>query len=85
LSVVVVATVLVLPACSVVTGSGQTESETREVSGFTRVDLSGSGEVTVVQGDVESLTVEADENVLPVLTSDVSDSTLKLGTSLRPL
>ena len=80
LSVIVVATVLVLSACSVVTGSGRIESETREVSGFTRIDLSGSGEVTVVQGDVESLTVEADDNVLPVLTSDVSDSTLKLGT-----
>jgi hypothetical protein len=34
--------------------------------------------VTVEQGDVESLTIEADDNVLPRLTSEVSDSTLKL-------
>jgi Putative auto-transporter adhesin, head GIN domain len=78
-----VAGVLALSACSVVSGSGQVASETREVSGFTRIDLSGNGEVSIAQGEAESLTIEADDNVLPVLTSTVSDSTLRLGTKPR--
>ena len=72
------AVLIVLSACSVVSGSGQVVTETRQVSGFTKIDLAGSGEVTVEQGDAESLTIEADDNVLPRLTSEVSDSTLKL-------
>lgn len=74
------AILLVLSACSVVNGSGHVETETRQVSGFIGIDLAGSGEVTIAQGDAEALTIEADDNVLPVLTSDVSDSTLTLGT-----
>ena len=74
------AVLLVLSACSVVSGSGQVATETRQVSGFTRIDLAGTGEVTVERGDSESLTIEADDNVLARLTSEVSDSTLKLGT-----
>ena len=81
--VAVMAGLLVLTGCSVVSGSGQVESETRQVSGFTGVELSGTGEVTIEQGDTESLTIEADDNVLPVLTSDVQDSVLQLGTKPR--
>jgi hypothetical protein len=73
------AVLLVLSACGVV-GSGQVQTETRQVSGFTRIDLAGSGEVTIEQGETESLTIEADDNVLPRLTSEVSNSTLVLGT-----
>jgi hypothetical protein len=78
-----VAVLLVLPGCSVVSGSGQVESETRQVSGLTGVELSGNGEVTIEQGDTESLTIEADDNVLPVLTSEVEDSVLRLGQKPR--
>ena len=73
------AVLLVVSACGVVGGSGKVETETRQVSGFTAIDLAGSGEVSVEQGGSESLTIEADDNVLPRLTSEVSDSTLKLG------
>ena len=72
-----------------VNGSGQVETETRPVSGFTGIDLAGSGEVTIEQGDAESLTIEADDNVLPELTSEVSGSMLTLdtkpGTTVRSL
>ena len=80
LSAVSLVALLVLSACSVVGGSGQVVTETRQVSGFTAIDLAGFGEVSVEQGDSEALTIEADDNVLPNLTSEVSDSTLKLGT-----
>ncbi len=81
------AVLLMLSACSVVNGSGHVATENRQVSGFTKIELSGTGEVTIAQGDTESLTVEADDNVLPKLTSNVSDGTLKLdkkpGTTIR--
>ena len=73
------AVLLFLSGCAVVNGSGRLATETRQVSGFTQIELSGIGEVTVEQGDAESLTIEADDNVLPKLTSQVSGSTLKLG------
>jgi hypothetical protein len=78
-----VAVLLVLTGCSVVSGSGQVASETRQVSGFTGIDLSGVGEVIIEQGESESLTIEADDNVLPVLTSEVEDSVLQLGRKPR--
>lgn len=81
--VAMVAVLLVLGGCSVVSGSGQVKSETRQVSGFTGIELSGNGEVTIEQGETESLTIEADDNVLPVLTSEVNDSVLELGTKPR--
>jgi hypothetical protein len=77
------AVLLVLSACSVLSGSGRVGTETRQVSGFTGIDLAGSGEVSVQQGDAESLTIEADDNLLPALTSEVSNATLKLGTKPR--
>jgi putative autotransporter adhesin-like protein len=79
----ILAILLAVAGCSVVNGSGQVKTESRQVSGFTKIDLAGSGEVTIDQGPAESLTIEADNNVLPALTSEVSDSTLKLGTKPR--
>ena len=73
------AVLLVLSGCAVVSGSGRVATETRQVSGFTNIDLTGNGEVTIEQGGTESLTIEADDNVLSALTSRVSDGTLKLG------
>lgn len=70
---------LTVSACSVVTGSGQTASEPRPVTEFSRVELADAGDVTISQGEANSLTIEADEKVLPVLTSDVVDGTLRLG------
>jgi hypothetical protein len=60
-------------------GSGTVKTETRTVSGFTAVELAGSGDVQLDQTGAESLTISAEENLLPLLTSDVVDKTLKLG------
>jgi len=61
-------------------GSGNVISEARSVKDFTGVELSGSGKLIIEQSDVESLTITADDNLLPDLTSEVRDSKLKLGT-----
>ena len=69
-------------------GSGTIETEARTVNGFTGVELSGSGKLIVEQGDTESLTITADDNLLQYLTSDVQNSKLMLATkgmiSLEP-
>ena len=64
-------------ACS--SSSGNVESVSRSVSGFTAVELTGSGEVTIDQTGTDSLTIEADDELLPRVTSSVVDGTLILG------
>ena len=63
-----------------VPGSGNIVSEARSVSGFTSIDLSGAGEVIVDRNGTESLTVSADDNLLPYVTNDVRGGVLTLGT-----
>jgi hypothetical protein len=60
-------------------GSGDVITETREVSGFDRISLSGFGKVNVVQGDEESLTVTTDDNIMPYIETEVRGDTLVLG------
>jgi hypothetical protein len=56
--------------------SGETSSEDRPVSGFTKVQLDGIGTLNITMGDTESLTVEADTNLLPHIITEVSGDTL---------
>ena len=69
----------VVPFKGIIRGSGNIISETREVSGFNKVQLDGAGTLTISKGDAESLQIEADDNVLPELTSNVTGNTLVLG------
>jgi Putative auto-transporter adhesin, head GIN domain len=71
---------LLLAACSVTRGSGQLASELRPVTGFTKVELSGTGQLTIEKTGTESLAISAEDNLLPLLTSEVSGDTLVLGT-----
>jgi hypothetical protein len=57
--------------------------------GFSAVSLSGSGRLLIEQGETESLTITADDNLLPHIKSEVSGGRLELGskdsmTNLRP-
>ncbi|HSG17503.1 MAG TPA: head GIN domain-containing protein [Anaerolineae bacterium] len=81
LVVIMLAAVIVTTACNanIVNGSGDLITETREVSDFDGINLSGSGEVIVTQGDTESLTVETDDNVMEHVKSEVRGATLHLG------
>lgn len=60
-------------------GSGNLVSEVREVSGFNAIILSGMGDLEIKIGDTESLTIEADDNVIDHIESYVSGSTLHIG------
>jgi hypothetical protein len=69
----------VVTACSATAGSGQLATQSRQVSGFTSVELTGVGELSIDQTGTESLTVSAEDNLLPLLTSRVDGDTLILG------
>jgi hypothetical protein len=56
--------------------SGATKSENRPVSGFTKVQLDGFGDLSINFGTSESLVVEADENLLPYIITEVQGETL---------
>lgn len=48
-------------------GSGNLKTEQRAVSDIERISLEGLGDMTVIQGNEEALTVEADDNILPYI------------------
>jgi len=55
-------------------------TESRSVSNFDSISLSGSGDVIINQDGEESLTIETDDNVMQYITSEVRGGTLNLGT-----
>jgi hypothetical protein len=63
---------------SSVQGSGNAKTETRNVSGFTRVDASGAVNVEVTAQSDFNVTVEADDNLLQNIKTEVSGDTLKI-------
>ena len=65
-----------------ITGSGQTLTQQREVSGFTGVALSVPGRLEIVQGAAEGVTLTADDNVVPEIET-VVDVRLRKGTNVR--
>lgn len=81
LFLMLVATILMGTACNVraIRGSGNLVTESRQVSNFDRIALSGSGEVILTQDGSESLRIEADDNVMKYIEAEVEARTLKLG------
>lgn len=84
---------LVLGGCGlrVTQGSGNVITEDRPVGDFSAINFTGVGEVTIIQGENESLTVETDDNLLPYIETTVANGVLTIGkgdglrsTILRP-
>jgi hypothetical protein len=60
-------------------GSGNVTSESRDVSGFDEVELRGVGNLSIRQTGSESLSVEAEEDVLPKIRTEVVNNRLIIG------
>jgi hypothetical protein len=71
--------VLALAGCGITKGSGKVVTESRVVSGFSAVVLAGSGDLIVTQGGPESLSIEAEDNLLRLITAGVTGDTLTIG------
>ncbi len=72
---------LSLSACSInmVTGSGRMTTQSRQVSGFNSVLFSGLGDVSITQGSTEGLIIEAEDNIMPIIVTEVRDGQLYIG------
>ena len=64
-----------------VRGSGTVVTETRDVAGFDAIELQTSGDVVITVTGTDSVTIEAEDNLVPLLTTEVQGGRLELGTS----
>jgi hypothetical protein len=69
-------------AADTVRGSGLAKTEVRTLAPFDRIDVAGAFEVTLVNGSAHKVTIEADDNLLDAVSTDVFDNELKIS-SLR--
>lgn len=77
-----IALVVVLDDSTTTTqGSGATASATRELPPFTALDLAGANTVTIGIGGVQRVVVHGDEDVIPLVTTEVEDGTLVIAQS----
>ncbi len=60
-------------------GSGKPATEQRPVSGIDAVTLSGVGDLRIEVGNQESLRIDADDNILPHIRTEVKGGKLTIG------
>ena len=60
-------------------GSGKVINEKRPAAAVKSVDLAGIGDLTIVQGEAEGLSIDAEDNVLPLLETKVEGGALRIG------
>lgn len=75
-----------LVAYSGIRGSGIRVSESRDLSGFDAVDLSGVGTLKVEMGETHEVTITVDDNLIDFVETEVRDGTLHIREteSIRP-
>jgi hypothetical protein len=82
-SIVCLFAILTLASCTfaplIVRPSQHVIREERTLGAFSKVSASAVGELDITQGDSVALTIEADDNLMPYLTSDIHGDTLELG------
>jgi hypothetical protein len=70
--------VIDLNGCSAkkVKGSGNVVTEARQLPDFNRIHLKGSGKVILTGGEKAALEIKTDDNILPIIKTEVSDGKL---------
>jgi hypothetical protein len=70
-----------------VRGSGEVVTEERQVAEFKTIKLKGSGKIVLKQGNQHSVTILTDDNILPLIETDVQNEELIISQqnyNLRP-
>ncbi len=75
---------LLMPSCTpesntLVRGSGNLTTETRPLGSFHGVQLGLPGSMEITLGDKETITIEAEDNILPLIETKVSGGILQVG------
>jgi hypothetical protein len=66
-----------------VQGSGTIKKQNRELAHFTGVSMSLAGSLELRMGNTESVSVETDDNLLPLVETVVEDGTLRVRTAKK--
>jgi hypothetical protein len=66
-----------------VKGSGNISTETRDIKDFRSIDVSGVFNVEIVAQKDFSVQVEADDNLIPLIKTEVNDGVLEISTEKR--
>ena len=74
----ILVTITILSCRNGMNGSGNIIKATRQLSEFTSMSVSGSIKVEIKTGAVPSLIVEADDNIMPHVITNVSDKNLSI-------
>ena len=80
----IIVLLLILPfasACMLhqdVIGSGQRQKQKREIGSFTSISAEGAYEIEIVSQQALGLEIEADDNILPLITTDISGGVLRI-------
>ncbi len=80
--VLVLATAIAVSGCSAVRGSGQIVTHERSISEVNRVELASIGRLEITQGSPAKLTVQADDNLIDYITTEVRGNRLVI--SVKP-
>jgi hypothetical protein len=92
-SLLIISSLLLLSSCRFtggkrVTGNGKRATEQRNISGFSRIEVSGSYDVFFTQGDEYNVRIEGDENLLEYVETEEHGDVLEIsnrnGYNLRP-
>jgi hypothetical protein len=59
-------------------GTGSVRTETRKMTGFTKLDISGGYKVTLKQDSTESISISIDDNLFKYVETTVEGNTLKV-------
>jgi Putative auto-transporter adhesin, head GIN domain len=80
LAIAVISAMLSLVSCSKerISGNGSTNTETRNVSGFTTISASGSTNVFITQGAAFKVEIKGYSNLLPYYETRLMNSTLQI-------
>lgn len=74
----VLLSICVLQSCQVKSGSGNIERQDRKVSSFNAVSTGGGFEVEIKKGSSHKVIIEADDNVLEDIETEVSNGKLRV-------
>jgi hypothetical protein len=63
---------------TIVNGSGKSITQNRTVANFQYVSLEGLGDIAITQSGAETLTIEAEDNVMPLIKTEVKNGILSI-------
>ena len=76
LSVSSLISLFLLTSCNCIKGSGKIISEQKNVPQFHSIEIGGNSEISITQGHNQSLEIKTDDNVMPLLKTEVENGKL---------